>query len=294
MIKSIKQAWLLVPFLAGWLGLFAAPLLLVIRVSFYEGGGSSGFGIGSQGGYYTPGTWTLQPLQYVFTDETILQTLSFNIVYGITVALISMIIGLILSVGLSELAGKTRRIGLFLVILTKFANLLVIIYGLKWILSNAGPINNLLLQIQVIDEPVELLNGFFAATVGKTYLIIPYVTLILTVRFSKIDPCLIQSARILGLGPLQTYIKVILPLSSDAIQTSIFISLVWGIGAYVSPLFLGSPDQWTLSIEVQRQVFENINFPRGAAVAVQLLLVFMTLSSLFYCFLKKVGVWQSL
>ncbi len=293
MKEAIKKGLLLLPAVSLWVGLFIAPLLLVFRVSLYQGGGTSGFGIGSEGGYYRPGTWTLEALHYAFTDKTMLQMLAFNLAYGFAVAFISLVIGLILSIGLCEFAGKRRQLGIFVVVLTKFANLLVIIYGLKWILSNVGPINNLLVLTHLREEPLDMLNGFFAALVGKTYLIIPYVSLILSSQLMKIDPNIILSARSLGLSPWQTYLKVRIPMSFDAIQTSLFIALVWGIGAYVSPLFLGSPDQWTLSIEIQRQVFENINYPRGAAVAVLLFCVFISVSLFLALISKKVKTWLS-
>ncbi|MEO6954770.1 MAG: ABC transporter permease, partial [Polyangia bacterium] len=49
------------------------------------------------------------------------------------------------------------------------------------------------------------------------------------------------------------------------------LSFVWAFGAFVGPYLLGSPDEITLAIDIQKQTFENFAWPRGAAEAVLLL-----------------------
>ncbi len=78
-------------------------------------------------------------------------------------------------------------------------------------------------------------------------------------------------ARGLGAGPLCAFLRVTLPLSAPSLVLAFMLSLIFGLGAFVTPYLMGSPEETTLAVDVQRQTFENLNWPRGAAEAVAML-----------------------
>ena len=126
-----------------------------------------------------------------------------------------------------------------------------------------------------------LLHRLPGVLIGETYLILPYAVLVLVAALDRIDPRLVPAARGLGAGPLGAFVRVTLPLSVPGLTLAATISLIWALGAFISPYLLGSPQELTLAVDVQKQTFENLNWPRGAADAM-LMLVAISLCLLSY------------
>jgi ABC-type spermidine/putrescine transport system permease subunit I len=252
------------------LGFLVAPMLQLVRVSLYDGGGRSGFGIGG-GGFYKPNTWTLKAYQTLLGETYFREVWTFTVLLGVGVAGVTLAIAYPLSLFIHRLPPKAKTLALTAVVLPKLANVLVLIYGLELLLGNAGPVNGLLVGLGAVSEPVTLFHNLAGVLIGETYLILPYAVLVLVAALDRIDPTLVPAARGLGAGPLRAFWRVTLPLSAPGIALAALLSLIWALGAFTGPILLGSPQELTLAVEVQRQTFENINWPRGAATAVLML-----------------------
>ncbi|HKX29213.1 MAG TPA: ABC transporter permease [Blastocatellia bacterium] len=261
---------------------FLVPALMLGRVSLYEGGNRSGFGIG--GSFYQPGTWSLQAYRALLTDGYFRSILAFTIKFGVAVALATVVIAYPMAFLISRLPGRWKLAAVAVVTLPKLANVLVVIYGLKLLMGTTGLVNQLLQVLGLSTSPVELLHNLTGTMVGETYLILPYAVLILIVALDRIDPSLAQAARGLGAGPWRTFWRVTFPLSLPGVALVFFLSLIFALGAFVSPYLMGSPEQLTLAVDVQRQTFENLNWPRGAAEAVIMLFTLIVIAL----------VWQAL
>lgn len=255
---------------------FVVPLALVLRVSFMQREA-----YGSESGYYVPGSWSVQAYRTLFQDHYFRELLGFTLVYGVAVALLSLVIGFCLALFLRGWTVRYRSLGAFLVLLPKIANMLIIVYGLKFILSASGPVNQLLLAAHVVKSPVDLVNNLTGAVIGKTYLIVPYVAILMLSALHRIDDDLLLAAAGLGAGPVRRFVRIVFPLCADTFLVAAYVSLIWGIGAFVSPYLLGSPNELTLAIDVQRQTFDNNDWPRGAATAVCLATVISLVMGLF-------------
>jgi ABC-type spermidine/putrescine transport system permease subunit I len=258
---------------AAFVTLFlAVPFVLLLRVSFYEGGGQSGFGI-SGSSYYQPGTWSLSAYRQLFADRYVVELLQFNALFGLGVATLCIVIGFGLALFLAQLSSRWRPYAWCCVVLPKFANVLIVVYGLKLILSGAGPVRTALAAVGASNQ-MQLNSSLFGAVLGTAYFIVPYVTIVMASSLARIDPLLVHAAHGLGAGPWRTFRLLLLPLCSGGLRVSVLIAMIWSVGAFAAPQMLGTPNEITLGIEVQRQVFENINWPRGAATAVLLMLVY--------------------
>jgi len=126
-------------------------------------------------------------------------------------------------------------------------------------------------------------------------LILRYTILLIWVGLERIDQNLIAAARGLGATGWQVFLRITLPLSAPALATASTISLVWGLGAFVSPYLLGSPQEITLAVDVQKQMMVNFHWPRAAAegtIMVLVLLLMVIVFSLLQRFVfRKIG-WQ--
>jgi ABC-type spermidine/putrescine transport system permease subunit I len=248
--------------------LFLVPLFLLVRVSLYEGGGRSGFGIG---GFYRPGTWTTQTYTTLLGESYFRQILGFTLFLGAAVTVLTLLVAYPLAFYIHRLPGRWKALALTIVVLPKLANILVIIYGLELLLGNSGPINDTLVSLGVVSEPLMLFHNLTGVLIGEVYLILPYAVLVLVAALDRIDANLVPAARGLGAGSWRAFWRITLPLSAPGISLAALLTLIWALGAFVGPVLLGSPEELTLAVEVQRQTFENVNWPRGAATAVLML-----------------------
>jgi ABC-type spermidine/putrescine transport system permease subunit I len=164
-------------------------------------------------------------------------------------------------------------VALAAVVLPKLASMLVVVYGLQSMLSSSGIVSQVLEAIGFVRQPLRLSRNLSGAVLGETYLLLPYAVLVLLVSLGRIDPALAPAARGLGASPWQTFLRVTLPLLANGLAIAIQLTLAWALGAFIGPLLLGSPNEITLAVEVQRQTIENNHWPRGAAMAAVLLLI---------------------
>lgn len=274
-----KPALLCLPAVALLVSCFVAPLLLLGRVSLYKGGGRSGFGLG--GGFYQPGTWTLSAYTTLLRDSYFWEILGFTVYLGLLVTGLTLVLSYPLALVISPLGRRAKTLALAAVMLPKLANLLVIVYGLELLLGDSGPLNRAVMFLGLAAQPLPLLHRLPGVLIGETYLILPYAVLVLVAALDRIDPRLVPAARGLGAGPLGAFVRVTLPLSVPGLTLAATISLIWALGAFISPYLLGSPQELTLAVDVQKQTFENLNWPRGAADAM-LMLVAISLCLLSY------------
>ena len=267
-----NKYFLLAPLVIMIVFFFAGPLLWLFRVSLYRSHGSSGFGIGGAagqggGGYYVLGTWTLENYIKFFSDEYFLSILAFTLKFAGIVTVLTMLLAYPMAYYIYKAPPKLKVVLLILVVLPKLANILVLIYGLQILLANNGWVNQMLVYFGVVDEPVKLVYTLFSAVLAKVLLIIPYTILVITAALHGLDPTLRNAARGLGAGPVKTFLTVTLPLSLPGTYVALLITVVWSLGAFVSPSLLGNPDLTTLAVEVPKQTFENVNWAMGSAIA---------------------------
>jgi ABC-type spermidine/putrescine transport system permease subunit I len=271
---------------------FLAPMLLLFRVSLYEGGGRSGFGIGGRGGFYQPGTWTVGAYTTLLGEAYFREVLAFTVFLGLAVTLLTLLVAYSLALYIHRLPARAKALALTAVVLPKLSNVLVILYGLELLLGNSGPVNDALVVLGVVSEPVMLYHNLTGVLIGEAYLIVPYAVLVLVAALDRIDPNLVSAARGLGAGPLRAFWRITLPLSAPGIALAGLLSLIWALGAFVGPVLLGSPQELTLAVEVQRQTFENINWPRGAATAVLMLGTLAVCLALYQIPARLLRRWQ--
>jgi len=223
-------------------GCILAPLVLVVRVSLYEPAPGAGF--------YTPGTWTVQNYGLLLQSSG-LNLLGFTLAFGVAVAVGVVAIAFPLALFVRRLSGRGRALALACVLLTKTAGLLAGLFGLQRLLP----------------------RGLAASVLAEIYLILPYALLTLFVHALSLKPELEQAARGLGARPAVVFRRVTLPLCAPGLLVAFQLSLMWGVGALLGPLFLGGPEEMTLSVEIHRQAFEYGRWPRAAVLSGGLLLL---------------------
>ena len=246
---------------------FLFPFISLFRISLASNPGGTGYGEGTP--FYVPGTWTIDNYIRFMTDEFFYDTAIFSVVFGLCICTISAVVSYIYAYQIYR-SGPMMKMGLLLVvILSKFTNVLVLMYGLLVVFGRHGLLNKSLMYIGVLeqDKPLIMLFNWFGVLLGETILIMPYCVLVTAAVLHSIDDSLTEAAEGLGATRVRSFMEVTLPLSLPAIWVSVLLSFMWGVAAFISPYLLGKADLYTLAVLVDQQVNWRLNWAMGATVA---------------------------
>jgi len=253
--------WLAAPSVLLFMVFFVAPLGWMLRLSTYEAGGKG------QSRFYQTGTFTLARFREIATDPYYFKLGWITVQVGVIITLVTMLVALPFAIYVYRSRGIYKRFLLMAVILPKLTNLLVLMYGVLLLLGDTGYINEVLLGAGVIAQPLPLFANLPALVFGEVLIVLPYPVLMLVAAMESMDPSLEEAAQSLGAGPARAFYETVIKLMVPALTTSTLVTLIWGFGAFVAPTILGSPDYYTIAIEVYTQTLENVNWPLGAALA---------------------------
>ncbi len=265
---SRSRPYLLAAPALGLLVLFlAGPLGLLLRVSLYEPAAGRGF--------YRPGTWSLRSYEELLADPSFREVAGFTVAAGAGITALTLAIAYPLALFIHGLPRRPKALAVAAILLPKLCNVLVLIYGLQLVLGGAGPVSRLLVWLGASREPVLLYRNLAGMVIGETYLLLPYAVLVLLVGLARVDPTLVAAARGLGAGPWQAFWRVTWPAALPGLFAAGQLTLLWALAAVLGPLLLGSPQETTLGVEVQRQALEYHRWPLAAATAVLLVLLLL-------------------
>jgi len=272
---SWKAVLLAVPYL--WLLVFfLAPFLIVLKISF-------AFAEIARPPYTLLWAWTddgalsvrlyFQNFARLVDDTLYLYGYLNALKIAALSTLLCLIVGYPIAYGIARSPPTTRNILLLLIILPFWTSFLLRIYAWMGILNKQGLINNVLIFVGVIDEPIEMMNTDFAVYLGIVYSYLPFMVLPLYVTLEKMDASLWEAAMDLGSRRWRVFVDVTLPLSVPGILAGGLLVFIPATGEYVIPALLGNPASPMIGRVLFDEFYLNRDWPVASAVAVVLLVL---------------------
>jgi spermidine/putrescine transport system permease protein len=170
---------------------------------------------------------------------------------------------------------KYREVWLFLITIPFWTNLLIRTFAIMEVIRAEGLINQFLILIGVIEEPIQMLYTDFAILLGMTYVYLPLMVLPLYASMEKLDFRLVEAAYDLYATRWQALRRVIVPLVKPGIIAGSILVFIPSLGAYVTPRVLGGGKKMMLGNLIELQFGQGRNWPLGAALSITLLVIVM-------------------
>jgi spermidine/putrescine transport system permease protein len=168
----------------------------------------------------------------------------------------------------------TKSVFLVLLFLPFWSSYVVRTFVWLPMLGRAGLVNAVLLEIGIIDAPLDwLLYNEGTTHVALVYVYTLFMTLPIYLSLDKLDPKLIEAAADLGAGPWHTFRRVVLPLSMPGVLSGCVMVFLLACGAYVTPQLLGGTTGIMFGNIIAPQYTVTNNWALGAALSVVLILV---------------------
>jgi putrescine transport system permease protein len=183
-----------------------------------------------------------------------------------------LLIGYPMAYAIARSNPTSRNVLLLLVILPFWTSFLLRVYAWIGILKNNGLINNALLSLGVIDQPIQMLQTDFAVYLGIVYSYLPFMILPLYANLEKMDLTLLEAAADLGSRPWEAFFKITLPLSMPGVIAGCLLVFIPAVGEFVIPALLGDPGMLMIGRVLWTVFFNNRDWPVASAVAIALLL----------------------
>ena len=223
-------------------------------------------------------SWTLDNYRELFRVNVYLQTLFRSMWIAARVMIFSLLLGYPLAYYLSFYAGARKDLFYQLVIIPLWVSYLVRAYAWKTILGSDGVLNTLLQYVHLTKHPLEfLLYSPFAVVLTLTHIYTPFAVLPIYAALEHIPRNLVEASQDLGASPLQTFWRVIFPLSIPGVLAGATFAFVLSLGDFLAPLLLGGPSGIMISNIVVSLFGAAYNWPLGAAISLCMLLLVVSL-----------------
>ncbi|MCU0830806.1 MAG: ABC transporter permease subunit [Rhizobiaceae bacterium] len=190
-----------------------------------------------------------------------------------TATLFTLLIGYPLAYGMARAPHSLRPILLMLVILPFWTSFLIRVYAWIGILKPEGLLNQVLMALGLINEPLIIMGTNSAIYVGIVYSYLPFMVLPIYATLEKMDGSLIEAAQDLGCTPISAFWKITLPLSIPGIIAGCMLVFIPAVGEFVIPDLLGGSQTLMIGRTLWMEFFANRDWPVSSAVAVILLLI---------------------
>ena len=275
-VIAVPYIWLLMFFLV--------PFLIVFKISFSE----MQYAIPP---YTDLVTWADEVLTinlnlgtyaYLINDDLYIRAYMSSVRIAFFATVCALLIGYPIAYAIARADTATRNALLMLVMLPSWTSFLIRIYAWVGILKNNGLINNGLMGIGIIDEPIAMLNTEFAVYLGIVYAYLPFMVLPIYTNLVKLDNSLLVASADLGCPPWKTFLTVTLPLSKAGIIAGCMLVFIPSVGEFVIPEMLGGAETLMIGKVLWQEFFNNRDWPVASAVAIVMLLLLLVPITFFH------------
>ena len=195
-----------------------------------------------------------------------------SIIQAAVATVLCLIIGFPTAYFIATRSPATRSIWLFLVTVPYWVNLLIRTVSMKFLIRDNGPLNEALMGLGLINEPIALINTDFAVQLGLFYSYLPFMVLPIYASVERYDFALSEAAADLYAGRWTILRRVILPIVRPGIVAGCILVFVPSLGAFLAPDLLGGAKSFLIGSLIEEQFKGNAgNWPFGAAASMILL-----------------------
>lgn len=216
------------------------------------------------------------PIEYYrsfFESSYSLNILWRTVYIALTVTVICIVLGVPTAYFISGLNSRWKNIVMAVTVFPLLTNSVVRSFAWINILGQNGVVNQLLLSLKIIDQPLSLLYTEFAIIIGSVYLFLPTMITSLVGVMDNIDDEIVEAASSLGLNQLQAFIKVVVPLSVSGVIVGSILVFTGTLTAYTTPQLLGGNRNMVLATYLRQSAMTLGDWQLASVIAVIMVVV---------------------
>ncbi len=254
------------PYIIWVVIMLALPMILIVFYSITEDGNG-----------ILDVSFTLAEYKRFFTDPDFLLVLWRSIKIAVKTTIICVIIGYPVAYAISKTGDKTRNILVLMVTLPMLINMLVRTYAWIGLLSDGGILQRALEFMGLGTHKLLYTEG--AVIIGMVYNFMPFMVIQINAVLSKMDKSLIEASADLGASKVQTFKKVIFPLSLPGVVSGISLVFLPCVSSFFIPKLLGGGQFFLIGNVIENQFITAGEWAFGSAISV--IMAFIMMASMY-------------
>lgn len=265
MAKSNKAKRVISPtvwILYAWTAIFVfLPLVYVVAITFLKK--DEIWGLTNQ--------FTLDNYANLL-NPVYLKVFGESFLVAIATTALTLLIGYPFAYATAKFSPKVRSFIILLLMAPFWINSLLRLNGWIIILKANGPINNILLSLGLIDEPLKILYNNGAMMLGMVYALLPFMITSIYNSVEKLDWSIIEASRDLGASPFKAFCTVTVPLTIPGIVAGCVLVFVPSMGLFFISDLLGGAKSLLLGNLIKNELMQARNWPMGATLSIAMLI----------------------
>ena len=247
----------------GWLAVMVVvPMLMILLYAFTTAGNE-----------VTTFRFTLDNFSRFLTDTVFIDVLKRSMVIAIATTVICVLLGYPIAYAIAKGNEKSGFFWVMLITLPTWINMLVRTYAWVGILQDDGLLNSILGIFGI--GPFHMIHTTFAVVLGMVYNFIPFMILQIHSSLAKMDKSLIEAANDLGANPVQSFLKVTLPLSLPGVLSGITLVFLPAVSSFFIPKLLGGGQYVLVGNVIETQFLTSGDWNFGAAISLIMAIIIM-------------------
>lgn len=238
-----------IPYFVVLIMLIILPMIFVVLYAFNETDSQNAFNI----------ALTFKHFKNFLSEPVFLKVLAESLYIALISTFVALIIAYPLSYYMSRMSKGKQKIVVLLITAPMWINMMIRTLAVKQV-------------IDLIYPP--LIGSNTAIIIGMVYIYLPFMVLPIYTTMLKIDDNLYESASDLGANKLQTFVKVVVPLSLSGVLSGVMMVFLPTATALIVPVFLGN-NKFMIGTLIEKYMLNYNNFGAGAAISIVMIVIIM-------------------
>lgn len=264
-MKNNREKWLVLPFTVWSVIFILIPLFMIFYYGFVD----------------KSGAFTIENITSI-TEPEHMKALGLSILLSLIATVICLVLAYPLSMILSKLGVNQNSFIVLIFILPMWMNFLLRTLAWQTLLEKTGVINSVLAFFHL--PALNIINTPYAIVLGMVYNFLPFMVLPIYNSLIKLDPDVINAARDLGANGIQTFFKVIVPLTIPGIISGITMVFIPALTTFVISNLLGGSKILLIGNVIEQEFTQASNWNLGSGLSLVMMIfiiISMAASSIF-------------
>jgi putative spermidine/putrescine transport system permease protein len=214
--------------------------------------------------------WTLANYVKAVSDPFYLGVLGRTLAVGTLITALTLLLSYPVALHLARVSDRWHMLFYACVVSPLLVGVLVRNFGWMIVVSFSGPLNQVLLALGLIAQPLRLLFNLPIVVLALVHVFVPFMVLPIVNALRNIEPALEDASASLGASRWETFWRVTLPLSLPGVLAGTILVFVLAVSAFVTPTLLGGQNVVLMPSIVVQQLMGAFAWPFGAALAMTL------------------------
>ncbi len=245
---------------------FLIPFIIMLVVSFAtrtESTYEPGFEFTHYARFFSP----------LFTTHLLV-----SVQFSVLASILSVMAAVPFTYFISRFRRRPQVIALVFLLCVLTLSEVIVAYSLSVVMSRSSGLPSFVEWLGLIDKARSWYPGYMANLFGLSFFNIPFAVLILFPSCTRLDRELTEAAQTMGASPFRSFMTIVLPLLDRTIMAALVLLFVFTMGAFVTPSWLGRPEDTMMAQLIANQALNRGNIPFAAALSMFFMAVTIILS----------------